>query len=75
MIYVYIYARLGQARPGEEDIIGQFTFGREARHLVEVPNRELLIEFFIGAGLIIASSYIDRPSHENYVLRGRSTAE
>ena len=45
--YVFgdLNARMGQRKAGEEDVLGDYCFGREAQHRVEMPNRDLLIEF------------------------------
>ena len=52
-------ARLGHAELGEEDVIGQHTFGRRAVHQVELPNRELLLEFCVNAGVCVANTFFD----------------
>ena len=36
-------ARLGAQLPGEDHIIGPYTFGRRAAHQVETPNRDVLL--------------------------------
>jgi hypothetical protein len=61
-------ARLGHGRLGEQDTIGPCTFGREAVHQVEVPNRDLLLEFCIEAELVIMSTFIDRPCYEKFTF-------
>ena len=58
----------GHARLGEQDTIGPYTFGLEAVHQVEVPNRDLLLEFCIGAELVIMSTFIDRPCYEKFTF-------
>ena len=50
-------ARLGKRRPGEDDIIGPHGFGRAAAHHVEVPNRDILIEFCTDFEYIVASTF------------------
>jgi len=47
--------------PGEEDIIGSYTFGRIASHKVEVPNRDLLVEFCKGSSLKVANTFVPGP--------------
>jgi hypothetical protein len=54
-------ARLGARRPGEEDVMGEFTFGREAARNVDTPNRDLMMEFCIDRGYFIANTIEDRP--------------
>jgi exonuclease III len=54
-------ARLGQRRTGEEDILGDYCFGREAQHAVEAPNRELLIEFCTSLEYIVANTWMPNP--------------
>ena len=49
---------MGQRRPNEEEVIGDYCFGREAVHKVEVPNRDLLFEFCLSHGLIIGNTFI-----------------
>ena len=54
-------AKIGQRRRGEEDVLGDFCFGVEASHRVEVPNRDFLMEFCWGHGLIVANTKFDNP--------------
>ena len=49
-------ARIGRRRPGEEDIMGPFTFGREAVHQVDTPNRDLLVEFCTDRDCVVANT-------------------
>ena len=51
-------ARVGQARPGEDEVIGLQGWGREAVRQVERPNRDLLFELCFGNGLIIANTFL-----------------
>ena len=57
-------ARIGGRRPGEEDVFGEFTYGREAQHAVELPNRDLLVEFCLSKGLAVANTFADVPAHQ-----------
>ena len=57
-------ARLGGCSGGEEHIIGPCTFGRRAVHAVDVPNRDLLVEFFEGASLLVASTFVEAGREE-----------
>ena len=41
IIYGDFNARLGARRHGEEHVLGEYGFGREAQHKVEMPNRDL----------------------------------
>ena len=50
-------ARLGLQRPGEESIIGPHGFGNEAKHEVEVPNRDMLLEFCHASSFCVANTY------------------
>ena len=50
-------ARLGRRGPGEDDILGPHGFGREAMHRVEVPNRDLLIEFCTDYEYTVANTF------------------
>jgi hypothetical protein len=49
-------ARIGRRRRGEEDVLGAYGFGREAIHAVEVPNRDLLMEFCIDFGYVLGNT-------------------
>ena len=53
--------RVGQPRPGEHDMVGPHSFGVEAQHRVEMPNRDFLLEFCAGHGLAIANTFCDVP--------------
>ena len=57
-------ARIGQRRLGEDDILGEHCFGREARHPVEVPNRDLLIEWCCANQLRVANTHFRKPAFE-----------
>ena len=57
-------ARLGPRRRGEEHILGPHTFRLEARHRVEVPNRDLLLEFCESRSLVVANTLFDTPAHQ-----------
>ena len=63
--YVFgdLNARLGQRRHGEEAILGGYCFGREAQHVVEAPNRDLLIEFCTNFELAVANTWVHNPPH------------
>ena len=56
-------ARMGQRRPGEEHILGDYCFGREAQHAVELPNRDLVIELCTNFEYIIANTWAPNPDH------------
>ena len=51
-------ARIGQRYPGEEAYLGDFCFGREAVHKVDVSNRDLLVEFCTSQGLMVANTLL-----------------
>ena len=53
-------ARIGSKLVGEDHVVGEHTFGRAAIHQVEVPNRDLLMEFCQGAGLLVVNIPIDK---------------
>ena len=57
-------ARVGDQQPGEEDIVGSFTFGKRAAHVVEVPNRDLLMELCQANSLLIANTFLPGEAHE-----------
>ena len=61
-------SRLGLQRPGEEQIIGDHTFGRPAIHEVEVPNRDLLLEFCQGCSLVVANTF-ETPIEEKVTFK------
>ena len=67
-------ARLGMQRPGEEAVLGPYSFGREARHAVEVPNRDLLLEFCISRGLIVGNTFLPSPDHNKATYHEPSVA-
>ena len=54
-------ARLGRCQPGEEHILGDFTFGRVASHEVERPNRAMLLEFCESSSTSVANTFFDTP--------------
>jgi len=56
-------ARIGQRRNDEEDILGEYCFGREARHATEVPNRDLLVEFCTSHGFFVANTLLPNLPH------------
>ena len=50
-------ARVGQQRPGAYHIVGPRSFGVEASHQVEMPNRDFLLECCYGHRLAIANRF------------------
>ena len=61
LIFGDFNARLGNCRPGEEDIVGPYCCGREAAHKVEVPNRDLFMDFCWSRQLCLANSFSQVP--------------
>ena len=59
-IYGDFNARLGLQRLGEEEIIGDYGFGLEARHVVEAPNRDLLMEFCAMNKYAVAQTFFQQ---------------
>ena len=57
-------ARIGQQRTGEKDIFGPYSFGKEASHKVESPNRELLLEFCADFKYVAANTFFDMPAEQ-----------
>ena len=62
-------ARVGPARLGEDEVIGENGWSWEAVHEVETPNRELLLEFCLGTGLVISNTYIQCPLDRKVTFR------
>ena len=62
-------ARLGEARPGEEDVLGEFCFGREAIFKVDLPNRDLLMEFCYSNTLVVANTHSNHPVEQRVTYR------
>lgn len=54
-------ARLGARLCDEEQVIGDFTFGSEAKHPVPLPNRLLLLEFCLSRELMVGNTFFDHP--------------
>ena len=54
-------ARIGSKRLGEDEVVGDFGFGREAVHKVEVPNRDLLLEFCLSHQMVVSNTFFDKP--------------
>jgi len=58
IVFGDLNSRIGPQRVGEEDVIGEFTFGRAAVHAVEVPNRDLMLEVCSSNALVVANTFI-----------------
>ena len=58
LIFGDLNARLGQRRPGEQDVLGDYCFGREASRKVEVANRDLLMEFCWSHQMVVANTLL-----------------
>ena len=63
LIFGDLNARIGQRRPGEERVLGEHCFGREAVHQVELPNRNLLMEFCSNWDYTVANTLVPNASH------------
>ena len=57
-------AKMGHRRPGGEDILGPYTFGREAQHRVEQLNRDIRVKFCTGGRYVVANTLMRWPSEE-----------
>ena len=64
LVFGDLNARLGPSKAGEDNIVGQFSFGREAQHRVETPNMDLLVEFCFNHGYAIANTLLPNPPHK-----------
>ena len=64
VIFGDLNSRIGHKLPGEGSIIGDHTFGRQAVHQVEAPNRDLLLEFCGGNGLLVANTFLPASQEE-----------
>ena len=49
-------ARVGKRRPGEDDVLGEHGWGREAIKKVEISNRDLLMQFCLERELVVANT-------------------
>ena len=58
-------SRLGEARPGEDSVVGPRSLGRQASHQVEMPNRDFLLAFCAVHGMGIANTFCDVPIDKN----------
>ena len=57
-------ARIGQRKPGEETILGEHCFGRETSAKVQIPNRDLLIEFCAEHGYMVGNTIQPGPDRD-----------
>eukprot|EP00959_Pyramimonas_sp_CCMP1952_P319246 6680063-Pyramimonas_sp.AAC.1 len=49
-------ARMGKRRPGEDDVLDEQGWGREAIKKVEISNRDLLMQFCLERDLAVANA-------------------
>ena len=63
-IFGDLNARIGERRSGEEDVVGEFSYGREAVHVVDVPNRDLLLEACHGLNCVVANTFVQAAPEE-----------
>lgn len=74
-------ARLGQRQPGEDDVLGDFCFGLEAFCKVDIPNRDLLLEWCRSFSMLVSNTFHEHPSdklvtyHEPQVRPGDPISE
>ena len=61
--------RFGARRPGEEAVMGEYTFGSEAKHPVQLPNRLLLLEFCVSRGLVVGNTLFKHPAEQLVTFR------
>ncbi|CAK0842087.1 unnamed protein product, partial [Prorocentrum cordatum] len=67
-------ARLGRRRAGEEDVTGECSFGREAIEQVELPNRDLRVDFCMTFDLVVANALLDPPDSFKATFRETGVA-
>ena len=48
----------------DESVLGPWGYGGEAAAQVEVPKKELLIEFCYGNGLVVTNTFMETPTEE-----------
>ena len=46
-------------------MLGPYCFGREAPHKVDVPNRDLLMEFCYGNAMKVANTFVEPGCSQN----------
>ena len=62
-IFGDLNARLGCCKPGEENILGDYCYGREVQSAIELPNRDLLIEFCTSRSYVVSNTFVRNPPH------------
>jgi len=73
-IYGDFNARIGTQRHGEQSVIGEHGFGREAVHKVDCPNRDLLIEFCECHGYAVAQTFVQQSCEDKVTYHEPHTA-
>ena len=54
--------------------MGEYGFGREAQHKVEIPNRDLLIEFCVGHRYAVAHTFFSQDNETKVTYHEPNTA-
>ena len=64
LIFGDLNARLGRRKAGEQQVLGEFCFGRELQSRVDTPNRDLLLEFCTCFGYAVANTLMPQPDYQ-----------
>ena len=66
-------ARIHQRFPGEEDVLGEFTFGNKDADMVLGSNRELLLEMCAKHKMVVSNTCFDHPVEDQVTFRRPGT--
>jgi hypothetical protein len=66
-------SRLQRRLPGEDDYMGEYTFGNRGATLETGSNRELLVELCAEHCLVIGNTFFEHPPEEQVTFRSLGT--
>ena len=64
LVFGDLNALIGQHQIGEDDVLGDFCFGRIVQHQIDTPNRDLLLEWCQSSAMIITNTFCPQPQEK-----------
>ena len=64
LVFGDLNALIGQHQIGEDNVLGDFCFGRIVQHQIDTPNRDLLLEWCQSSAMITTNTFCPQPQEK-----------